>query len=54
MNRQEQIEELYRLIEDMIATCNAMPEKDEIADRIFITLQEMRDIVYDELERSDQ
>lgn len=54
MNRKEQIEELYQTIEETIAIVNAMPRKNEIADRIFRLLQEMRDTVYDEMEPSDQ
>lgn len=54
MTREQQLEELYQTIEESIAIVNAMPEKDEIADRIFQMLQEMRDTVYDALEPSEQ
>ena len=47
MNRIEQIDVLYNEIEAAMSTCNAMPEQDELADKVFQLLHQARDLVYD-------
>lgn len=47
MNRSEQIDVLYNEIEAAMDTCNAMPEQDELADKVFVLLQQARDLVFD-------
>lgn len=47
MNRIEQIDMLYNEIEAAMDTCNAMPEQDALADKVFELLQQARNLVYD-------
>lgn len=47
MNREKQLDTLYDEIEAAMSTCNAMPEQDELADKVFQLLHQARDLVYD-------
>jgi len=47
MNRIEQIDTLYDELQAAMDTCNAMPEQDELADKVFQLLHQARDLVYD-------
>ena len=47
MNRIEQIDTLYDELQAAMDTCNAMPEQDALADKVFVLLQQARDLVFD-------